>query len=102
MTRLFTVTALFSLLASAPALAAVEDPKQIVVSYGDLDLHSTAGQAELKARINRAASTLCHPSWMARTPDSEFSIHYRQVIYRACVGRVTNRAMDKILMQTAG
>lgn len=64
--------------------------------YGDLDLHAPAGQSALKARLVQAASTLCYRPWMAKNPDSEFDIHYRQVIYRACVGRVTNRAMDRI------
>ncbi len=94
--------ALLGLLVIAPASAAARVPDGIAVPYGDLDLRSAAGQGELKARITQAASTLCYTPWMARKPDSEFSIHYRQQIYRACLGRVTNRAMAKIGAGTQG
>ena len=96
MTRPLIASALFTLLAMSPALGAAEDPTQIVVPYGDLDLHSTAGQTELNARLVNAASTLCRPAWMRTTPDSEFTAHYREVIFHACVGRVTNRALDRM------
>jgi len=95
MTRPLIAAALFTLLATSPAVAA-DDPTRIVVPYGDLDLHSTAGQAELNARLVNAASTLCRPAWMRTTPDSEFTAHYREVIFHACVGRVTNRALDRM------
>ena len=84
------------LIAGSPAFGADEDLTQIVVPYGDLDLHSAAGQTELHARLVNAASTLCRPRWMRTPPGSEFSAHFREVIYRGCVGRVTNRALDRI------
>ena len=86
--------ALFAFLAAPPAFAA--DLNRIVVHTGDLDLHSAAGQTELKARIAKAASTLCRPAWMTKDPDSEFAVRYNQEIYRACVGRLTDRAMARI------
>ena len=96
MARSLIVTALFVLLAFLPAFGAGDGHKQISVAYGDLDLRSAAGQIELRARLTDAAAKLCRPGWMARNPDSEPTARERQVIYRACLGRVTNRAMSKI------
>jgi UrcA family protein len=87
---------LLMLLVVSPAFGADEDLTRIVVPYGDLDLHSAAGQTELNARLVNAASTLCRPRWMRTTPDSEFGAYFREVIYHACVGRVTNRALGRI------
>jgi UrcA family protein len=84
------------LLVASPAFGADEDLRQIVVPYGDLDLHSTAGQTELRARVVDAASTLCRPAWMRTTPDSEFGAYFREVVFRGCVGRLTNRTMARI------
>jgi len=88
---------LMMLLAVSPALGADEDLTQIVVPYGDLDLLSATGQTELHARLVNAASALCRPRWMRTPPDSELSAHYREVIYYACVGRVTNRALGSVV-----
>ena len=96
MTRTLIAAATFTLLAVSSAFGAAGDLNQVTGAYGDLDLHSAAGQAELKARLMDAASQLCRPGWMAEPPDSEPTARERQVIYRACVGRVTNRAMAKI------
>jgi UrcA family protein len=95
MTRALLAASLFALLAASPALAAGE-PARIAVPIGDLDLHSAAGQAELKIRIVNAASTLCRPAWMRSNPDSDPSIRLRQMIYRACLGRATDRALASI------
>jgi UrcA family protein len=99
MIRPLIAAALFALLAVPPALAA--DPTEMAVSTGDLDLRSPAGQAELKVRVSNAASTLCQPAWMRKTPDSEFAVGYNQQIYRACVARLTDRAMDRVGRQLA-
>jgi UrcA family protein len=96
MTRPLIAVVLLMLLAASPAFGAEGDLTQIVVPYGDLDLHSAAGQTELHARLANAASTLCRPHWMTTNPGSEFSAHFREVIYRGCVGRVTNRALGRI------
>ncbi len=96
MSRPLIATALFALLAVSPALGAPEDLKQVTVFYGDLDLHSAAGQTELKTRVTAAASRLCRPAWMATNPDSEAGARLREEIYRACLGRVSNRAMAQI------
>ncbi|HWU53991.1 MAG TPA: UrcA family protein [Rhizomicrobium sp.] len=96
MTRIFIPAALFALLAVPPAFAADSDVDHVVVRYGDLDLHSAAGRTELKARLDNAAATLCHTRWMAKTPDSELSVGFHQMIYRACVGRLANRALARI------
>ena len=95
MTRALLAASLFALLAASPALAA-GGPTRIAVLIGDLDLHSAAGQAELKIRIVNAASTLCRPAWMRSNPDSDPSIRLRQMIYRACLGRATDRALASI------
>jgi UrcA family protein len=95
MIRPLTAAALFALFVVLPAFGA-DDLKQVTVVYGDLDLHSTAGQTELRARLIGAASKLCHPHWMAEPPDSEMTARECQVIYRACLGRVSNRAMARI------
>jgi UrcA family protein len=96
MARPLMSAVLLMLLAVPPALGADEDLTQIVVPYGDLDLHSATDQSELHARLVNAASTLCHPRWMRTTPDSEFSAHYREVIYHACMGRLINRALARV------
>ena len=96
MTRPLIATALFAFLAVSPALGADDDLKQLTLFYGDLDLHSAAGQSALRVRLMEAASRLCHPRWMAQNPDSELGARLRQSIYRACLGRVSNRAMAKI------
>jgi len=95
MTRSLMAACLFALLVALPALAA-GDPTRIAVPAGDLDLHSPAGQAELKTRIVHAAATLCRPAWMKTVPDSEPGIRYRETVYRACLGRVTDRAMARV------
>jgi len=69
--------------------------QQVVVPIADLDLHSAAGKTELRARVAMAASTLCRPAWMTRSPDSEFAVRYNHEIYRACVGRLTDRALAR-------
>jgi len=96
MIRPLLAAALFTLFAGPPAFGADGDPKQVVVPIGDLDLNSAAGQAELKARVANAASTLCQPAWMTKSPDSEFAVRYNREIYRGCVGRVTNRALTRL------
>ncbi len=47
------------LVLSVTAAAAVETPRQIQVSLGDLNLNRPAGQAAAKARIHAAAVQLC-------------------------------------------
>jgi UrcA family protein len=89
--------ALFTLLAASPAFGAElkQVPQQVVVPIADLDLHSAAGQAELRARVAMAAAGLCRPGWMTKSPDSEFAVRYNQEIHRACVGRLTDRALAR-------
>jgi UrcA family protein len=94
MTRSLLAIALFGLLAAPPALGA--DVERVVVPVGDLDLHSAAGRAELKTRVAIAASSLCRRPWMTKAPDSEFAARYNQEIYRACVGRLTDRTIAGI------
>lgn len=93
MLRPLIIAALFMFLRMPPALGA--DPQQVVVTIADLDLHSAAGMAELRARVAMAASTLCRPAWMTKSPDSEFAVRYNQEIHRACVGRLTDRALAR-------
>ena len=93
MLRPFVAAALFILFATPPAFGV--EPQQVVVPVADLDLHSAAGKAELKARVALAAASLCRPGWMTKTPDSEFAIRYNEEIHRACVGRLTDRALAR-------
>ena len=81
------------ILAAAPAASAA--PKEVVVAYGDLDLNAAAGRSELTARLQDAAATLCSP--VLANPDSELSVREHKVIYRACVGRLSQRAMARIV-----
>jgi UrcA family protein len=96
MLRPLLAAALF-MLPGTPALGAgrQQAPQQVVVPIADLDLHSAAGKAELRARVAMAASTLCRPGWMTKSPDSEFAVRYNQEIHRACVGRLTDRALAR-------
>jgi UrcA family protein len=94
MIRPLLAAALLALLVAPPAFGA--DLQQVVVPIADLDVHSAAGKAELRARVILAASTLCRPGWMTKSPDSEFAVRYNREIYRACVGRLTDRAMSRI------
>jgi UrcA family protein len=96
MIRPFIAAALFTLLGT-PAFGAGRQqvPQQVVVTIADLDLNSAAGKAELRARVEMAAATLCRPGWMTKTPDSEFAVRYNREIHRACVGRLTDRALAR-------
>lgn len=72
-------------------------PKAIVVAYGDLNLSTAAGQSELKIRLQNAAGSLC--SSVLPGPDyrgSEQSALEDTSVYHACIGRLTNRAMNKV------
>ena len=97
MTRPLIASALLVLLAAPSAFGAdlEQVPQQVVVPIADLDLHSAAGKTELRARVAMAASTLCRPDWLTKSPDSEFAVRYNQQIHRACVGRLTDRALAR-------
>lgn len=97
MLRPFLAAALVTLLATPPAFGAgrQQAPQQVIVPVADLDLHSAAGKAELRARVALAASSLCRPDWMTKSPDSEFAVRYNQEIHRACVSRLTDRALAR-------
>jgi UrcA family protein len=97
MIRPLVAAALFILLATPSAFGGEPQqvPQQISVPIADLDLHSAAGKAELRARVAIAASTLCRPGWMTKSPDSEFAVRYNREIHRACVGRLTDRALAR-------
>ena len=90
------LAAVLAAIAFAPAAHAANTPSnQVAVAYGDLDLTTSAGQAELNNRLQAAAGTLCKPV-LERAPDSEPSVREHQILYRACVGRLTERAMAKV------
>ena len=90
-----TLAALMSIPAFAPVTAAAAPSQYAVVRYGDLDLGTAAGRSELNNRVRTAAGTLCSPV-LARRVDSEPSIRQHQILYDACVGRLTDRAMRRI------
>lgn len=96
MTRMIIAAALAAFIITPAARAADAPPRAIVVTYGDLNLHTSAGRAELENRVQTAASTICGPHLTLR-PDSEPSIREHQILYRACVGRVTRRAMSRVV-----
>ncbi|HET7085536.1 MAG TPA: UrcA family protein [Rhizomicrobium sp.] len=88
---------LFAVSIIPAAQAAGTAPKDVVVAYGDLDLGTAAGQSALKDRLQDAAAQLCSP--VLPGPDyrgSEQSIRQLKVVYRACVGRLSERAMARI------
>jgi UrcA family protein len=96
MTRLFAAF-MFAFAIVPAAYAADAVPKGIVVGYGDLDLNAAAGQAVLKDRLQAAAAKLCSPVFAG--PDyrgSEQSARELMVVHRACIGRLSNRAMANI------
>lgn len=97
MVRPLAAAALFTLLATPSAFGGEPQqvPKQVSVPIADLDLHSAAGKAELRARVAIAAAGLCRPGWMTKSPDSEFAVRYNAEIHRACVGRLTERALAR-------
>jgi UrcA family protein len=88
------LTAIAMLIAMQVANAA---SRSIVVNYGDLDLNTSTGRAELNDRLHTAASSLCSPV-LARKPDSEPSVREHQILFRACVGRLADRAMARVPM----
>jgi UrcA family protein len=77
--------------------AAAGAPKDVVVAYGDLDLGTSAGRSELKTRLQNAAAKLCSPVLPDRNyRGSDESIRELNIVYRACIGRLSNRAMSKV------
>ena len=88
-----TILAYFAL---TPAYAADAPRKDITVSFADLDLNTEAGRAELKKRLNAAAGDLCSPVLSLDKPGSDQSVHEHRVLYNACIGRLTNRALASI------
>jgi UrcA family protein len=69
-------------------------PEEIAVAHGDLDLGTAAGRSQLMTRLQEAAAQLCSP---VLTPsDSEATAHEHMVLYRACIGRLSQRAMAKL------
>jgi len=93
MIRTFAAAALFAITAIPAAHASTTTPRE-VVAYGDLDRSSMAGRSELKARLEDAAAKVCSP--LLTPPDSEPTAREHQIVYRACIGRHTNRAMAQI------
>ena len=73
------------LVLSVTAAAAVETPRQMQVSLGDLDLNHSAGQAAAKARIHAAAVRLCESERFTES-----------VSDRACVARAVEGANAQI------
>jgi UrcA family protein len=77
--------------------AAAGAPKEVVVAYGDLDLGTAAGRTELRTRVQDAAAKLCSPVLPDRNyRGSDEGIRELNVVYRACVGRLSERAMAKV------
>ena len=56
---LFAAATLASALSATPVFAKAATPGVRVVSYADLDLSSSAGQARLEQRINAAVRDVC-------------------------------------------
>ena len=94
MTRTSIAAILASLVLASSAHAA--DANRIAVSVRDLDLGTSAGRAELSSRIHAAAATLCGPALRRDNPGSEESIREHRIIYAACIGRLSERAVAGI------
>lgn len=73
------------LVMSVTAAAAVETPRQMQVSLGDLNLNRPAGQAAAKARIHAAAVRLCSSERFTESLSD-----------RACVARAVESANAQI------
>jgi len=56
---LFAAAACASAISASPVLAKAATPGVRIVSYADLDLSSSAGQARLERRINAAVRDVC-------------------------------------------
>src|ERR1700749_1433631 len=95
MTTLYGLSVLAApTLVTGPALAQAaqindEAPRQIAVSYADLNLNTAGGQAVLAARIHRAAETVCGPE-----PDSRDL--KRLMPFRRCMKESLNAAVAAI------
>ncbi|MCB1092604.1 MAG: UrcA family protein [Verrucomicrobiae bacterium] len=80
-------------LAIAAPLAAespdVENPPQIVVAYGDLDLTRQADVEELNRRINRAANRVCP------FENSKMALS-RLLVAKKCVSEAIERTSQKV------
>ncbi len=74
---LFAAAALASAVSFSPALAKPATPSVRVVSYADLDLSSTSGQARLERRIEAAVRDVC-----GEAPSFELA---RQQAIRDCI-----------------
>jgi UrcA family protein len=93
MTRMLIAAAIATIVLAPAANAA---PHQIAVAIGDLDLGTPVGQAELASRLHAAAASLCSPALSWDNPGSQQSVRESRVIYAACIGRLTDRAMAGI------
>ena len=89
------IAATFTALIIFPAIAPAAPAKYVVVTYGDLDLGTSTGRTELNNRVRAAAGNLCSPV-LERRVDSEPSVRQHKILYDACVGRLTDRAMRRI------
>ena len=75
--------------------------RQVVVSYGDLDLNSTSGAAALGARIEAAAIQACGGR-------PQFQTHYRDTgpyitsRFEACRSAAVGRAMAEVNARRGG
>jgi UrcA family protein len=91
------IAATLAVLTIYPAIlpASAAPSRYVVVRYGDLDLGTLAGRTELNSRVRAAAGNLCSPV-LERRVDSEPSIRQHKILFDACVGRLTDRAMRRI------
>jgi UrcA family protein len=89
----YGLAALAALTLAGPALARppqTEDaPRQVAVSYADLDLNTASGHAVLTARIHRAAETVC-----GSEPDSRDV--KAQMAFRGCLKQSVETAVAAI------
>lgn len=76
---LLATVGLAATVASAPATA-----KDVTVSYADLDLQTTEGQATLQRRLDRAAEKVCDAS------DARERMHRQSV--RKCYAEATRQS----------
>jgi len=74
---------------AAPALADENAPRRVAVSYADLNLNTSGGQAVLTARIHRAAEAVCGPE-----PDSRDV--KAQMAFRRCMKQSIDTAVAAV------
>ena len=80
---------LFAGVSTASAATPSSETVSVTISYGDLDLNTSAGARTMLARITHAAGQICGTQPDAQQLD-------RALAYKGCMSTVTDRAVAKL------